>query len=161
LVNRLSKEIGAEVKVTKTYTKKRKEPYINAVIEIKNKHLIETLINNFGGDKKPLRYKYEVPNELKSHFVRGYYDGDGSLSYYSDGTWELGISGYEPILKKIINDVGIETNITKDKSIKRIRLRRTDYITKFLNYIYNDLEDNPPYLRRKHEQMIKFMDSLK
>ena len=124
-----------------------------------------TLINNFGGDLKPLRYKYEVPFELKTHFIRGYFDGDGSLSKSKkaiSGQWEVGVSGHTEILTSILNDIGLNTNITNDKSVKRFRIRKKDDIRKFLEYIYRDIKytnDLPLYIKRKYEKAVEFLSA--
>ncbi len=169
IIYRLSEEINAAVKYETQKTKKRVEPYKTVKVEIRNKHLVETLINNFGGANKPERVKYEVPKHLKSHFIRGYFDGDGSLSKTKKNDriaghqWEIGISGHEVVLSEIIKDAGIEVNITKDKSVKRVRIRKKKDIHKFIEYIYSDIDANeqlPLFIERKYEKCKEFLGEI-
>lgn len=159
VIKRLGYEMDADAKIDRSRSLKRDRIYTTMKIEVKNKHLVETLGSNFGGYNKSNRIKYSVPKEFKNHFVRGYFDGDGSLNNSVSG-WELSLTGYEPILKSIMSDVGIASTITNDRTVKRVRLRRKEYILKFLKYIYYDVnfeEEYPLFIKRKYERMQDFM----
>lgn len=153
-------EIGAEVKIVETRSRTRNKTYLTADVDIKNKHLVETLANNFGGYKKDERITYNVPDKYLNYFIRGYFDGDGSISKSVSG-WELSLSGREPILEKILIDLDLQAKIYNDRSVKAIRLRRKNDIKSFLNFIYKDVykcTNLTPCITRKLEISNKFME---
>lgn len=45
--------------------------------------------------------EYQVPKELIYHFIRGYFDGDGSISCDKNNHWNLCFVGTESFIKKI------------------------------------------------------------
>ena len=52
-------------------------------MSIFNKHMVDSLSNIGMVQNKSLVLKFpNIPKELYSHFIRGYFDGDGSFSYY-------------------------------------------------------------------------------
>ena len=65
---------------------------------------------------KELHIPKQIPNELIKHFIRGYFDGDGSLNYYTRppyyyDEWELSFISTEKILKFFQEQFGIFHNL--------------------------------------------------
>ena len=113
-----------------------------------------------------------IPNNLFKYFIRGYFDGDGSIT--KKNTTELNkisvsISGYQNNLQKIIDYLN-QRNILMVFSVdKRIYKPGNGYfgsmaapniISKysFLKYIYED--GNAPYLKRKRDLALNFISTV-
>lgn len=133
---------------------------------ITNKHLWNTL-NNYGcTPRKSLTLEFPNENIFKSkdlirHFIRGYFDGDGCVSYtkiknnYSIITNCLGT---ENILNNILNYSKIKANLSLNN--------RKNILTKYFNlgktksfilcdYIY---ENCSIYLTRKYKRYLFFKE---
>lgn len=103
----------------------------------------------------------EIQSDLYRHFIRGVFDGDGSLCYSMDkryrrytfsivGTKELtmGIRG------KMLRDTRIPLSHGEMKTIYRIYKRGNRKIIEIMDWLYKDAT---VYLERKHE---KYQDML-
>lgn len=111
-------------------------------------------------------YSLEMPNipeYLESHFIRGFFDGDGHLNYYirtnkDNGkqryTYSFEIVGQSlPIiesLQEIFAKNGIKTNIYTRKSNQSRRLMTSSKseVLKIIDYLY---KDSTIHLERKHK----------
>lgn len=103
------------------------------------------IISNFNND-----------DNLIKHFIRGYFDGDGSVTYRDNLTnLKVGFCGnkeflleLQEYLNKLLN---IETIMYSKKGtdIKSLYIRHKQDAIKFLNYIY---EDSNIYLDRKYKK---------
>lgn len=89
-------------------------------------------LSNLGCMKgKSLNLKYpNIPSHLNNHFIRGVFDGDGSIclrynvskkSNEIERKTQFSISGYIPFLKQIQEILSSECNINKVKIIKEKR----------------------------------------
>jgi intein/homing endonuclease len=68
-------------------SKQTDKTYITTKISINDKKLANFLLKNDFNIKShtsPNKILSIIPNELKNHFYRGYIDGDGSFSLYSN-----------------------------------------------------------------------------
>ena len=126
---------------------------------VTNKHLWQQL-NSYGcTPNKSLTLQFPnisifSSNNLIRHFIRGYFDGDGSFSRYLHRTTvspHIQIIGTPEFLSKILEYSNISGRIGKDKRWKN----NTNYIEyhkeegiKFINYIYNN---STIYLDRKYK----------
>jgi intein/homing endonuclease len=55
---------------------------------VSDKHLKESLIKQGCFEKKSLILEFpKIPAKLVKHFIRGYFDGDGCVSYYQNKTY--------------------------------------------------------------------------
>ncbi len=101
-------------------------------------------------------------NGFDSDFLRGFFDGDGSISTgFSGGkNWaEIKIVTTEDFVRGaigVLTKVGIfsyedyDRRIEKSKGIRDLRIRRLKDVLKFRDFIYKDLEGQL-YLERKFE----------
>jgi hypothetical protein len=98
---------------------------------------------------KKLEFPNKIPNDLINHFIRGYFDGDGSVFKRNDGYFGVSILGTENFLKKILELSDIHKKIYKykKKEIHYISLCCRG-VKKFLDFIY---KDSNIYLERKKE----------
>ena len=124
--------------------------YTRARWIINNRHLWETLYSKGCIPNKSLVLKFpDIPQELKRHFIRGYFDGDGSVGIYNDKL-SLSCLGTLDMLDNILKDFNWILKYHHDK-------RHTDKTysfqlvsekaLEFLEYIY---KDSSVYLERKY-----------
>ncbi|NME83013.1 hypothetical protein [Clostridium sp. SM-530-WT-3G] len=96
----------------------------------------------------------KISNELMRHFVRGYFDGDGSIllshnsSYYRNGnivkkyiypTYNFSILGTENFLKSIAKEANFnyaKIRDTKTKEIKSLNICAKKEFDNIFNYLY-------------------------
>lgn len=108
--------------------------------------------------KKSLTISYPKINEnLHCHFIRGYFDGDGCITFKQKASKKTGI---EFSLLGTLNFLTTIQNIFKDKlninipisivgNIYRLRIGNRDSINKLYNFMYNGAS---LYLDRKFEK---------
>ena len=129
---------------------------------INNKHLWQQL-NNLGCvPQKSLILQFpNIPETLKRHFIRGYFDGDGSLGIYEtkyNPKIQCSLLGTKDMLDNILFLSNINASLKQDKRHSEFtyefKLVSAKAIS-FLNYIY---KDSTIYLNRKYE---KYLDSCR
>ena len=99
-----------------------------------------------------------MPPNLKdkfvSHFIRGYFDGDGSIGKYG-GRLKFSLLGTKELLVWILNffkNKGMKTTpkISKKKNIHSIQVNSKSDIELIENILYTSSNDY--YLKRKKEK---------
>jgi hypothetical protein len=111
-----------------------------------------------GSENKSLTLKFpQVPKEYLADFIRGYFDGDGSVydvknqrvnSAFTCGSWDF-LKTLWDILKK---EAGVEGG-SYDKSSYTLKFGKKDSL-KIRGFIY---KDNPElFLLRKKEKLFKY-----
>ena len=125
---------------------------------VNNKHLWETL-NSYGcTPQKSLTLKFPDINifsskDLIRHFIRGYFDGDGYLSYRKKNKLypAVGFIGTKEMLESIIKYTNIPaSSIRKDKRHQHNTyslIYKLEDSLSLINYMYND---STIYLDRKY-----------
>ena len=130
---------------------------------IKNKTIKSSLINLGCTPQKSLTLKFptyeKVPKELIRHFIRGYFDGDGSLCV-TEKTRSIDVLGTYDFLHQLCLESNIATSkiyVSKSKSNKvfRIVLGSKSDLYNFSKYMYDDCNI---YLDRKYEKFKKLME---
>jgi len=122
-----------------------------------------------------------LPEDLKPHFIRGFFDGDGSVymnktsSANSKGVSFVGTGDY--FMKQLqteLEKVGIKFNLTKPNVAKyvskikgksvtsktpitKLQLNRRAEIELFASYLYSN---STIHLNRKKELMLKWVETL-
>ena len=118
-------------------------------LSITNKHISRQLekLGCIPNKSSILEFPTQIPKRLLQHFVRGYYDGDGSLRFYKNNSNQprLSITSTLPFcnhLQKVIeNQVGIKTGIYKHKINDfnhSIQISGRIQIRSFLSWIYKN-----------------------
>ena len=112
-------------------------------------------------EKKSMITKYPlIVSEYDRFFIKGVFDGDGSLSYSRDGNYRRYtfniVGSYDLItsIKDKISSIGVNVGFRKTKSIYELNVRGNRQIIKVLEWIYKDTET---HLDRKYE---KYQDML-
>lgn len=153
--------IFSDISKRKIYTYRPPNPNHSTSYSIinTNSHFLEFLnhIGIFERKSKNIK-KIEIPKEFESHFIRGVFDGDGSvyISSIHKNTKYLGVSItsasniFLEQIREILKSNNIDSNIIKDcrKSCYYLKIYKKDHIKLFFNYIY---KDSTIYLQRKYK----------
>jgi len=115
----------------------------------------------------------KLPRNLMRHFIRGYFDGDGSVyinrtSTYYNGikknyiytniSFTTGSNVFAEQLKLVLSLFNIESKIVKDSRQNHkcfyVKIYKKECVKNFYNFIYTDAEY---YLKRKHSKFIEMI----
>ena len=93
-----------------------------------------------------------------SHFLRGYFDGDGSICHNHNKHGVSFTSSYDFIdgLSEVLAGMGIYHNIYGYKKAKKtatIQINRMDEMHKAVEYLYKDATI---YMDRKYQKYLEF-----
>ena len=112
-----------------------------------------------------LNFPKNIPNTLIIHFIRGYFDGDGCLSFVTrKGIRHLMSSfiGTKNILLGIQRVLGLSQKLHKASHVKNssdfvfeFKIAKKDSV-KILNILYND---SSIYLERKYKRFSIFKEN--
>lgn len=122
-------------------------------LTISNQHISEQLEKLGMVNSKSLILKFPewLDKELVSHFIRGYFDGDGHVSSKQYCVNIVSTESFCLYLQNILNEQDIYSRIrntyNKETSTRTLWITRKIDVKKFLDYIYKDAE---MYLIRKH-----------
>lgn len=145
---------------------KNKGKYIAYRLEINSKHLSKSLKEKGCHNFKSFNIKF--PNFIKKnqihHFIRGYFDGDGSIYIHQNqlnvcivSTKEFNIS-----IQKILKDQGVNSHIRFPKRYKNntsvLEFGGSRQVKKFCDWIY---EDANIFLYRKNILFNKYCENHK
>lgn len=141
-----------------------------AYFSIRDNQLAKDLSYRGCINNKTYRLKFpntlQVPEKYLSHFVRGYFDGDGSINYSLDKKYpsyrkyRIGFVGTEDFLKGIRHFFGKDNiKIENHNTWFQLNLSGNKSVIKYLCLIYNNsTEDNR--LDRKYNSYIDFIKYL-
>lgn len=110
----------------------------------------------------------EIDERLKPHFIRGYFDGDGCLTYRIRDTRKeyvvkiLSTPEFLDMIKNFIEDNNIATvrkyyQRKEGQTVRSLELGGNYQVRKFLDLIY---KDSTIHLERKHERYIDLCNML-
>ena len=108
-----------------------------------------------------------LPKELVNHFIRGYFDGDGSI-YTSKGRNfpSISFTGTKEFLEGIVNNSNLpkhylEKNIFKEKrregNIYNLKLWKREDTKQFIDFMYSN---STIYLDRKYERAKTMIEDI-
>ena len=125
---------------------------------INNKRMSKVLEKHGVYQKKCLILKFPnwLDKSLYPHFIRGYFDGDGSISKKEHNSGSMSIISTDAFCSYLQGwieaTLNIETHIyishTLETTTRTFMITRYDYCKIFFDYIYNDAHY---YLKRKHD----------
>jgi len=132
-------------------------------VSINSKKIVNDLIKLGCVNKKSLTIEFPViDNELKSHFIRGYFDGDGSISYSDKYIGLNFVSGSPKFLLEIssfFNSVGCKyaNLVGSNENYKYIQYNTLND----LNLLFENLYSNSNiFLNRKKEKLSHIIDNF-
>lgn len=168
LLEKLKEELEYEGPVRKNETAHRKNPKhkVASILAIEDIHMSKRLEELGVIKNKSLTYKFPdaIPPELMRHFLRGYFDGDGSALYDSKrkigsaqivGTYDFCIH-----LRDILSKRGIYSGMrnpkqSKGKNTYIISTSGTNTSYSFLSWLYEDCEIK---MVRKYANYLKIRE---
>lgn len=114
---------------------------------------------------KTVFLKHDDPDMVR-HFIRGYYDGDGSISTSSkigNKYANISICGNKNFLLQMqsfmIKELGLnKTKLVKQRSVFSLRYGGRVQALKILNWLY---KDSTTYLDRKYQTYLELKESMK
>jgi intein/homing endonuclease len=114
----------------------------SASTEINNKKIVDGLIKHgcIQNKSKTLEWPTQLPKNLERHFIRGYFDGDGSIFVSKQGYWGITIcSASKSFIRSIqtkLKEKFIESSISNGAGCEILRIKASSY-QKFYDYLYN------------------------
>jgi hypothetical protein len=111
-------------------------------LEINNKNLCSSLIKHGCHQKKSFTIQFPVlRGDLIRHFIRGFFDGDGSVYKCANGYWGVKICSASPQFlveySSILTQNEISNKIAKGAGVEIIVIKTSDFI-KFFHFLYDD-----------------------
>lgn len=146
---KLREIIGSHHKVGKYHYVCNKDPYYT--LEVAGKELVRQLTSHglFPNKSLTLKPPTTVPKRLLSHFIRGYFDGDGSICINRLGTPSIAIVGTKEMMtfinQQFYSFYPHSVNVLPHKTIYSVNYKSSTAL-KFMHYIY---QDAIVYLNRK------------
>lgn len=103
-----------------------------------------------------------IKEDLRHHFIRGYFDGDGSINNYTRNEhnyleWELSFVSSKKFLEDILKEIKKERKLYSCGNNYRICFKAKKDIQEIIEYLYNDATI---YMNRKRIKTIEFMKAL-
>lgn len=115
--------------------------------------------------KKSLKLQFPLflKDELIRHFIRGYFDGDGSITFGRHDFPKISIASNKEFLEGI-HDILLKENITSNiyasnrSKVNSLEINAKSSVEKFLNYIY---KDSNIFMERKYQRYKYFSETGK
>jgi intein-encoded DNA endonuclease-like protein len=152
---------------TNIYQDKKRGRKPIAKIEINSEKLVVDLENLGCIERKTFQLKFpseeQVPKELLHHFIRGYFDGDGSVSKTKIGYGRIDICGIYSFLLDLSNAFGFEGKfLYRDKrkatdcwNLKIAAIAKLEYLYEFM------YKDATIYMNRKFDKFKTIYENIK
>lgn len=106
-----------------------------------------------------LAFPKKLPKKYYSHFVRGYFDGDGSIHFNKPNVIKIRIVGYGPFIEDLKSKVEETTKIISTEAKKWPGCYGIEFYGNnaraFCKWIYKD--SGKLYLERKHKRYINHL----
>ena len=150
------------------FSPKKKESHQNQYKFITHSKKISNDLSELGAVPRKARVlKFpELENHLLHHFVRGYFDGDGSI-YLSAKRKRKGVSSpsfrcsicgtkdFNSRLSEFLNKINVSCRIEEHNNSYILRIIGNQNCIKFLNWIY---KDNTLCLKRKNQKYVNLLE---
>lgn len=138
------------------------------LIKYRNKESIDFMMDNCLTERKSLNMVFpSIPNEYLGDFIRGYFDGDGSIALtntryntYAQVSFTSGSVEFLNTLQEKLQEHNIRSQIYKDGRSNNnsyyLRATKRSEIEKLFSFMYNDLV-NVGFLQRKYDKYLSYM----
>lgn len=158
IIKKLEKCIYKDLTVDHVIVRKSKqlENKYYASLDINSLHLVKSLVKLGCTPTKSLTLKFpQIDPLLYSHFIRGYFDGDGNINCKSRVFVVTSTQDFcQNALTIIKNATGVNLHIYKYKNVYRLTSHGRNQITKILKYLYSD---SSIYLERKYKIYLNLL----
>lgn len=169
---RILEDISKEIEYTGPLTlDKRSEDNINwkdiCILDIRSAYM-SNILNKLGMCQNKsliLQFPDWLDEGLYSHFIRGYFDGDGSVYCHERKmNWNVSVVSTKSFcnsIKSIIEDtIGVHVHIRIDGRrndiTSDIRIGGNRQVLKFLDWIYNDADLKIERKYKKYQQLVDY-----
>lgn len=142
-----------------------REKYYKLILD--SKKMVKDLINLGCIPKKSLKLKFpsceQVPENLMNHFIRGYFDGDGSISNSGTNGNEISFTGSENFISALIiymksknfNFYKFDKRYkNKENSAGSTKLYQNCKTVDFYNYLYKNCSPNLLLKRKMYKYKV-------
>lgn len=164
LLETLKQKLHSEHKIVHTIGTQTKYGKVDSCsISIVNKYFVDNLISKGVIYNKTGQITFPdetiVPEQFKRHFIRGYFDGNGSV-YKSNSGVVVGFDGSEAFLSQILYELNklfntvVKVNKYKDRNCYYIKIGGNNHMRTFYNYLY---EYSTIFLERKKIVFEKYL----
>lgn len=168
ILEELQKDIESDYKIQDKQfgCGKNGDPILISLLKINSSKLCEDLMNLGVVPRKSMRQEMKkdlIPDKLIKHFIRGYFDGNGSCSIRKNSI-SLDFLGSKTICLQIdeyLKSNKINKNVlygNKKNELYGLRINNTDNKILLYYYLYKDATI---YLKRKKEKFDKFIQCKK
>lgn len=149
-----------------TFNEKQFRSRNSYVLRINNKKISQRLemLGVTKAKTSTITFPSFLNNDLVPHFIRGYFDGDGSVSFRKSGQVILSMIGTKKFCKSIQKIVKQNLNINstichakKGSPMDQFALHGNRVGIKFLNWVYKDAII---YLNRKYNKYIEIKNTI-
>lgn len=127
-------------------------------ITFSSKTIYHDIIRLGGKERKSLDMNFPyVPNEYLADFIRGYFDGDGSIHKDNGDITICGTKEFLNELNNVLKNQSInitnihQYNIARGNNTYKLQICRKNEIINFINFIYNDVDNLCLYMKRKRD----------
>ncbi len=157
IIEKFKKALDYTGKIHKTIREKKKIIY---QLHISSKDLCKDLIEKGCVPRKSLILKFPenvIPKHLMGHFIRGIFDGDGSISKSKNNKWNVSICGTKDLILGIQKHLNFKSQIYKctNKELYYLGLTSENSRLEFLKYIY---KYSTIYMDRKYILYKEFIN---
>ena len=140
------------------------------LIKFRNSDAIDFMIDNNLTARKSLTVRFpHIPDEYMSDFIRGYFDGNGSVTLkktkyniYGQISFTSGSINFLDVLQKVLLKNDISSKIYQDGRTTNgsfyLKVIKRSEIEKMYHYLYDDTGD-VPFLKRKKDKYDLLMDA--
>ncbi|WP_310876979.1 LAGLIDADG family homing endonuclease [Priestia megaterium] len=162
--------VGSTHPVKDTVKKSDGKNYYGVYVGFKSSHMVKMLVSKGCYQRKSLSLMFPsfhiVPKHLAHHFIRGYFDGDGCISYTTKNTehsnrrlYKISILGTENVVDNIKELLGSTAKTYKYTNKCEISMGGNQQCIKIYEYLYKDATI---YLQRKHnkfQEMLSYVEN--
>lgn len=106
---------------------------------------------------KKLAYPNFLNEKLINHFIRGYFDGDGSLFKTNKGQWEASFIGTISFIEELKGVLNLKTKIIYLNNKINASLRMYKDVEYIMDFLYKDANI---YLDRKYKRYLKMKKDM-
>jgi len=151
----LLEKLIIDLESTYKLSKQVKDTFLSYKLEVNSSKMANDLINlGCVPNKSLILLPPNLTDKFISHFIRGYFDGDGSIGKYN-GRIKFSLLGTNELLTWILNyfkNKGMKTTpkISKRKNIYTFQVNSNSDIELIENILYNSSNDY--HLKRKKEK---------
>lgn len=158
-LNKFKNELNSNHKISIKSSTLKGEKFNSYRISIRSKKLNEDLKKHGCINSKSLICTFpDIDDNLLTHFIRGYFDGDGCI-YFDKRSKNIlpkvnfscgSIKFIESIKYILENKFDIKSNLYNDRNIYSLRIYKKEDVIKFLNLLYKN-STNENRLDRKYD----------